>query len=154
MALGLAQASSAVGRIGWGELSDTVFKGRRKGLTALICLAASVFFVVMFAVGSAWGAVGGITIAMLLGFTIASWASLMQTIAVESVAPEHSGSSIGYTTIGTASGAMIGPPLFGAVIDATGSFAEGWLVTAAIVAAGAVLLYYGFSEKSATRTAP
>jgi MFS transporter, ACS family, hexuronate transporter len=154
LTLGLTQASSAVGRIGWGALSDTVFKGRRKGLTALICFAAAVFFVVMSAVGSAWGAVGGIVIAMLLGLTIASWASLMQTIAVESVAPEHSGSAIGYTTIGTASGAMIGPPLFGAVIDATGSFAEGWLATAVIIAIGAVLLNYGFSEKSAPRPAP
>ena len=134
-------------------LSDTVFKGRRKGLTALICLAAAVFFVVISAESAAWGAVGGIVIAMLLGLTIASWASLMQTIAVESVAPEHSGSSIGYTTIGTASGAMIGPPLFGAVIDATGSFSEGWLATAAIVAAGAVLLNYGFLEDSAKRGA-
>jgi MFS transporter, ACS family, hexuronate transporter len=154
LTLGLAQASSAVGRIGWGALSDTVFKGRRKGLTALICLAAAVFFVTMSAVGSVWGAVAGIVIAMLLGLTIASWASLMQTMAIESVAPEHSGSSIGYTTIGTASGAMIGPPLFGAVIDATGSFAEGWLVTAAIIAAGAVLLTYGFSERSASSAAP
>jgi ACS family hexuronate transporter-like MFS transporter len=153
LTLGLAQASSAVGRIGWGVLSDTVFKGRRKGLTALICLAAAVFFVVISAESAAWGAVGGIVIAMLLGLTIASWASLMQTIAVESVAPEHSGSSIGYTTIGTASGAMIGPPLFGAVIDATGSFSEGWLATAAIVAAGAVLLNYGFLEDSAKRGA-
>jgi ACS family hexuronate transporter-like MFS transporter len=151
LTLGLAQASSAVGRIGWGVLSDTVFKGRRKGLTALISLAAAVFFVVISAESAAWGTVGGIVIAMLLGLTIASWASLMQTIAVESVAPEHSGSSIGYTTIGTASGAMIGPPLFGAVIDATGSFSEGWLATAAIVAAGAVLLNYGFLEDSAKR---
>jgi len=153
LTLGLAQASSAVGRIGWGVLSDTVFKGRRKGLTALICLAAAVFFVVISAENAAWGTVGGIVIAMLLGLTIASWASLMQTIAVESVAPEHSGSSIGYTTIGTASGAMIGPPLFGAVIDATGSFSEGWLATAAIVAAGAVLLNYGFLEDSAKKGA-
>jgi predicted MFS family arabinose efflux permease len=154
LALGLAQASSAVGRIGWGALSDTVFKGRRKGLTALICAAAAVFFVMMSAVGSVWGAVAGIAIAMLLGLTVASWASLMQTMAVESVEREHSGSAIGYTTIGTASGAMIGPPLFGAMIDATGSFAEGWLVTAVTVAVGAVMLAYGFSEKPTPRTEP
>jgi ACS family hexuronate transporter-like MFS transporter len=87
---------------------------------------------------------------MLLGLTIASFASLMQTMAVESVAPEHSGSSIGYITIGTASGSMIGPPLFGAVIDATGRFVDGWLITAAIVASGVALLAYGFREKSAS----
>ena len=113
LTLGLAQAASAVGRIGWGALSDTVFQGRRKGLAASICLAAAAFLAAMAAVGSIWGAVAGIGTAFLLGLTIASYASLMQTMAVESVAPEHSGSSIGYISIGAASGAMIGPPLFG-----------------------------------------
>ena len=149
LTLGLAQAASAVGRIGWGALSDMAFKGRRKSLAAAICLAASAFLAAMAAVGSIWGAVAGIGIAMLLGLTIASYASLMQTMAVEAVAPEHSGSSIGYISIGTASGAMIGPPLFGAMIDATGRFADGWLMTAAIVAAGVALFAYGFRERPA-----
>jgi len=149
LTLGLAQAVSAIGRIGWGALSDMVFKGRRKKLAAAICLAASAFLAAMAAVGSLWGAVAGIGIAMLLGLTIASYASLMQTMAVESVAPEHSGSSIGYISIGTASGAMIGPPLFGAVIDATGRFADGWLMTAAIVAGGVALFAHGFRERAA-----
>ena len=149
LTLGLAQAASAVGRIGWGALSDMVFKGRRKGLVASICLAASAFLSAMALVGWIWGVVVGIGIAMLLGLTIASYASLMQTMAVEAVAPERSGSSIGYITIGTASGAMIGPPLFGVVIDATGRFADGWLMTAAIVAGGVALLAYGFRERPA-----
>lgn len=150
LTLGLAHAASAVGRIGWGALSDMVFKGRRKRIVTSLCLAASAFLAAMAAVGSIWGAMAGIGIAMLLGLTMASYASLMQTMAVESVALEHSGSSIGYMTIGTASGSMIGPPLFGAVIDATGRFADGWLMTAAIVAVGVALLAYGFSERSSS----
>lgn len=148
LTLGLAQAASAVGRIGWGALSDNVLQGRRKGLAASICLAAAAFLAAMAAVGSVWGALAGIGIAILLGLTIASYASLMQTMAVESVAPEHSGSSIGYISIGAASGAMIGPPLFGAMIDATGRFADGWLMTAAIVASGVALFAYGFRERT------
>lgn len=148
LTLGLAQAASAVGRIGLGALSDMVFKSRRKGLAALVCLAASALFAAMAVVGSIWSAVAGIGIAMLLGLTIASYASLMQTMAVESVAPEHAGSSIGYISIGAASGAMIGPPLFGALIDATGRFSDGWLMTGAIVAGGVALFAYGFREKT------
>ena len=149
LTLGLAQAASAVGRIGWSVLSDLVFRGRRKGLVVALCLAASAFFVAMAAVGSVWGMVAGIAIAVLLGLTMVSYASLMQAMAVESVPPEHAGSCIGYLTIGTASGSMIGPPLFGAVIDATGSFADGWLLTAAIVAGGVALFAYGFRERPA-----
>ena len=33
LSVGIAQAASAVARIGWGVVSDTVFSGRRKGLT-------------------------------------------------------------------------------------------------------------------------
>ncbi len=148
LTLGLAQAASAFGRIGWGVVSDLAFKGCRKGLVVALCLAAAAFFVAMAAVGSMWGAVAGIAIAVLLGFTMVSYASLMQAMAVESVAPEHAGSCIGYLTIGTASGSMIGPPLFGAVIDATGRFADGWLMTAVIVAFGVALFAYGFRERS------
>lgn len=147
LTLGLAQAVSAIGRIGWGALSDTVFMGRRKGLAASVCLAAALFFAGMAAAGWYRTAVIGIGAAVLLGLTIASYASLMQTMAVEAVPPEHSGSSIGYISIGTAGGAMIGPPLFGAVIDATGRFADGWLMTAAIVAAGVFLFARAFRER-------
>lgn len=149
LTLGLAQAVSAVGRIGWGALSDTVFMGRRKRLAAYVCLAAAIFFVGMAAAGWTKGAALGIGVAILLGLTIASYASLMQTMAVEAVPPEHSGASIGYISIGTATGAMLGPPLFGAVVDTTGRFADGWLLTAAIVAAGVLLFALGFREKRA-----
>ena len=86
---------------------------------------------------------------LILGKTHGHAVRDLRVMAVEVVAPEHSGSSIGYISIGTASGAMIGPPLFGAMIDATGRFADGWLMTAAIVAAGVALFAYGFRERPA-----
>ncbi|NKB57263.1 MAG: MFS transporter [Alphaproteobacteria bacterium] len=149
LTLGLAQAVSAIGRIGWGAMSDMVFKGRRKNLAASVCMAAAIFFVGMAVAGWMAEAMIGIVVAVLLGLTIASYASLMQTMAVEAVPAEHSGSSIGYISIGTATGAMLGPPLFGAVIDATGRFADGWLMTGAIVASGVLLFAYGFRENPA-----
>ncbi len=147
LTLGIAQAVSAIGRIGWGALSDTVFDGKRKWLAAGVVASAAVFFVGMAAVGAVQGAFIAIGVAVLLGLTIASYASLMQTMAVESVPPENSGSAMGYITIGTASGAMVGPPIFGAVVDATGLFSNGWLVTAAIVASGVALFALRFRER-------
>lgn len=149
LTLGLAQAVSAIGRIGWGALSDTVFGGRRKGLAIGVCAAAALFFVLMATAGWVNAAFAGIAAATLLGLTIASYASLMQTMAVEAVPPENSGASIGYISIGTAAGAMAGPPLFGAVVDLTGLFAGGWLLTAAVVACGVLLFAFGFEEKPA-----
>ena len=54
---------------------------------------------------------------------------------------------MGYNMFGAHIGGMIGPPVFGAMVDATGSYGSGWLVTAAVVAIGVLLLAFGFRER-------
>ncbi|MEX2615839.1 MAG: MFS transporter [Alphaproteobacteria bacterium] len=147
IAMGLAQGGSAIGRIGWGVVSDTVFRGRRKKLTAMLCIAAVVFFGLMAAVDTWWGIGAGLAVAVLLGLTIASWASLIQTLAVESVNRADSGSAIGFLSLGTGMGSMVGPPLFGAVIDATASFSQGWLVAALVTGVGVVMFCAFYRER-------
>jgi ACS family hexuronate transporter-like MFS transporter len=146
LCLAIAQGSSAFGRIGWGVVSDFLFAGRRKPLIVVLCGSAVVFLVGMAAVGTFWGVVGGFVLALLLGLTIASFASLQQTLAVEAVEPRLVGSATGYTLMGTALGGMVGPPLFGAAVDLTGKFASGWLLLAALVLAGTLLLALRFHE--------
>ena len=146
--LGAAQAASAFGRIGWGYIADTMFQGRRKILTLLICTAASIFLALMAVVGPSWGVIIGMALAVGLGMTIAAYASVLQTVAVESVPRTQTGSAIGCIMIGTSIGAMTGPPLFGAVVDMTGRFADGWLVTAGIVAIGLCVLKFRYKERA------
>lgn len=147
LSLAIAQAASAVGRIGWGVVSDTVFRGKRKTLVVGLCGTAVILLAAMAAVGLWWGVAVGIALALALGLTIASFASLMQTLAVEAVAPRLAGSAMGYSLVGTALGGMVGPPLFGAVVDLTGNFANGWLLTAGLVLAGTLLLGFRFRER-------
>ena len=146
LSLAIAQAASAVGRIGWGVVSDTVFRGKRKTLVVGLCGTAVILLAAMAAVGLWWGVAVGIALALALGLTIASFASLMQTLAVEAVAPRLAGSAMGYSLVGTALGGMVGPPLFGAVVDLTGNFANGWLLTAGLVMVGTFLLGFWFRE--------
>jgi MFS transporter, ACS family, hexuronate transporter len=146
--LGAAQAASAFGRIGWGYIADTMFQGRRKTLALLICTAAAIFLALMAVVGPSWGVVIGMALAIGLGMTIAAYASVLQTVAVESVPRSRTGSAIGCIMIGTSIGAMTGPPLFGAVVDLTGRFADGWLVTAGIVAIGLCVLKFRYKERA------
>lgn len=144
--LGVAQAASAFGRIGWGYIADTMFQGRRKTLSLLICTSGAIFLALMALVGPSWGVVIGMALAIGLGMTIASYASVLQTVAVESVPRSQAGSAVGGLMIGLSLGAMAGPPLFGAVIDFTGQFADGWLTTAVIVAFGLFILKYKYKE--------
>lgn len=146
-ALGVAQGASAVGRMGWGFVADTVFRGSRKTLSLLICGAAAVFLVIFSIADSALGIAFALTMAVMLGLTIASFASLLQTAGVESVERSQSGAAVGCMMLSNSFGAMIGPPIFGAIVDATGAFASGWLVSAAIVGLGVLLFWRGFSER-------
>ena len=66
LCVGIAQASSAVARIGWGVVSDTLFGGRRKGLTVGLGAAAAVFLGLMVFVGPGSGVTLGLGLALLL----------------------------------------------------------------------------------------
>ncbi len=101
----------------------------------------------MAAVDVWWGIGAGLAVAVLLGLTIASWASLVQTLAVESVGRTDSGSAIGFLSRGTGMGSMFGPPLFGAVIDATASFGQGWLIAALVTGIGVALFCLLYRER-------
>ena len=79
-----------------------------------------------------------------LGITVASYAGLMQTMSVEAVAPRLTGSAVGYNGICTHLGGIIGPPAFGAIVDATGSYGGGWLLTGVVLAVGVFVVGFGF----------
>lgn len=144
---GAAQATSVVARTGWGAVSDFLFKGRRKGLTIVLGAVAAVLLATLGLIDPRAGLVGALALTALLGVTIASYAPLMQTMAVETVPSRHAGAAIGYCAIGTSTGAIVGPPVFGWMVDVSGAFAAGWITTAAVVGLGVALLAFGFRER-------
>lgn len=140
LVLGLAQIASAFGRIGWGVVSDVLYRGRRKWVTVGLCGASAVLMLCMTVVGETNGLWLGVALALGLGITIASYPTLAQTLAVESVPAAQSGAAMGYSLMGTSIGGVIGPPIFGAVVDHTGNLADGWFTTAVFVAAGVIIV--------------
>lgn len=144
---GMAQTASVIGRTGWGAISDFLFKGRRKALTVAIGTAAAILLASMAAIEPRAGIVLAAALALLLGLTVASYAPLMQTMAVECVPPRLAGSATGFTLVGTHVGSIVGPPLFGWVVDVTGLFDSGWYLCAGVVALGVTILIFGFRER-------
>ncbi|PIW27524.1 MAG: hypothetical protein COW30_10180 [Rhodospirillales bacterium CG15_BIG_FIL_POST_REV_8_21_14_020_66_15] len=140
-AMAMAQASSALGRMGWGAISDKAFGGRRIVTMMVICTAAILFLALMALVKEPWGYVLGFGLALCLGLTIASFAPVAQAIQVEMVDPHLAGSAIGYNMLWTHACATLAPVVFGFAVDHLGGFRSAWLVTAACVAAGTVVLY-------------
>jgi len=145
LAIGIAQTSSFFARLVWGVASDR-FVGRRKVLQAYVCGAGCVFLALMATIGPGWGLYYGLALALLLGATVASFAPVSQTIAVEMVEPRLAGSVIGYHLIGVHFGGMIGPLIFGWLVDNGGGYNLAWLVTAGIFGLGIALLVFKFRE--------
>ncbi len=146
-AIGLAQTASAIARIGWGVICDRYYANRRAVLMAWICGAAAVLLAMMSLIGPGPGLWIGIGLAMALGITIASFAPVAQAVVVEAVEPRLAGSAIGVNMVGVHIGGMLGPIMFGWVVDHMGGYGSAWLVTAGIVAVGTLMLVYMFKER-------
>lgn len=148
LAVGIAQAASAIARIGWGVVSDTLFGGRRKALVVAIGAAATVCFALMVLVKPGSGVWLGLALALLLGVTVAATAPLLQTLSVEAAGPQLAGTAVGVNMVVTQIGGMVGPPLFGLAVDRFGGYGAGWLLSAAAVLVGTVVLALWFKERA------
>ncbi len=146
LSIGLAQTASAFARVGWGVLSDHYFKKQRTLLIVLICTIAAVLMALMTYVGPGPGLYLGIGLAMALGITIASFAPVAQAVVVESVEPRLAGTAMGVNMVGVHLGGMLGPVIFGWVVDHWGGFNAAWVITAGVVLGGAMLLMFVFKE--------
>lgn len=151
-AMGLAQTTSALARVGWGMVSDKAFGGRRAVLKAWICGVATVLLALMAWLATMDGGDAKLWLALALtaglGITIASFAPVSQAIAVEAVEPRLAGSAMGCTMVGVHIGGFLGPVMFGAAMDAAGGdYAAGWLVSAAVTGLGVLMLVFGFRER-------
>ena len=148
--LGVAQVASAVGRLGWGAVSDFAFGSRRKPVQMIIGTTATTALLLFFVVPSGWSGWGvwlAAGLAAVAGLTVAGHVALSQTIVVETSERRLAATAIGYNRILTGLGGMAGPPLFGLAVDLTGGYRAGWLVTAALVGAGTLVIALFFREK-------
>lgn len=145
----VVQAASAFFRPFWGFASDFFFRSRKKALCVGLCFIASICFGACALISITGAPIWvGIAVSVVLGATIASYAPLVQVMAVESVDPKMIGSGLGYAHMGTHIGASIGPLAMGVLLDLYG-YAVGYGVTATIVLIGVGLLAFGFRERSA-----
>ncbi len=145
LAVGIAQTASFFARLGWGAASDR-FVGRRKVLKAYVCGVGVVLLALMATIGPGWGLYYAMALVLLLGATVASFAPVSQAIAVEMVEPRLAGSVIGYNMVGVHIGGMVGPLIFGWLVDNGGGYDVAWLAMAGIFGLGVALLVFKFRE--------
>lgn len=140
--LALAMAGGGLSRVGWGLVSDLLLHGRRIGPLALVgvlsvvCLA----FMALLPSGASLGLVAVLVLAV--GITAMGWSGLLTVLIAELSGPAAMGTAMGFTGLLWQLGSFGITPLFGLVVDRTGSYSIGWWMTAAVAGGGTLLLAF------------
>jgi predicted MFS family arabinose efflux permease len=143
--LGIAQAASAIGRLGWGAVSDFLCHGRRKPVLVTMGSVGMMSLIVLSFVSPGW-VVLGMILTVVIGLTVPGYVALVQTIVVEAAQPRLAATAVGYNRIYAAAGATLGPPIFGATVDLMDGYSAGWLMTGGTLLAAILLIGVLFHE--------
>lgn len=137
--LALAQAGGTLARLGWGIISDRLFGGRRRpGLIVTALIGATMYAV--FARASLATPQLAPVLAVIAGVGAFGWVGLYLALVAEVGGKRYAGLLTGMAVMFAWSGVLAGPPLFGLLLEASGSYRLPWLGLAAAALLVAVAL--------------
>ena len=137
--LALCQAGGIGGRIFWGVVSDRAFRGRRRPVLAI---AGALSALLSLLVGHLrpdmplW-LTGGLVIAY--GITAIGWNGVYHALMTETAGAKYAATGVALSMSLSQFGVIGGPPLFGFIVDLTGTYRPAWLLLTACYAGAAVV---------------
>ena len=144
--LAVTQAAGAIARPGGGFLSDRVFGGKRKsvlmsmaGIASLMCLILGFFRPYL-----SWAIY---PVLLLLGMGGFGFAGILLTLISEFGGRRGAGKAVGLTVTIANGGAILGPVVFGHIVDISGSYELAWLSLAFVAALCVLLILFVKEEK-------
>jgi sugar phosphate permease len=137
-ALALTQGGAMIGRIGWGIASDKFFAGRRKIVLILIGLLSAVLILVLSFMERQSPLYLLLPILFLAGVCLVGYQGVSYALIGELAGKAKTGSALGMMITINAACATLGTPLFGYIVDRTGSYQLAWLLLAAALGVGIV----------------
>ena len=149
LALAIAQALGAAGRLLWGHLSDA--EGRR---IQILLAMAGLALVSLALLASDPGTAAIWPVVAVSGFAIVGWNGAYQALVAERAGPGQVGRASGEALFFVFGGAVVLPPLLGLLADATGSWQPLWAVAAAAVAVAGIGLWAGLRVVAPVVDAP
>jgi MFS transporter, ACS family, hexuronate transporter len=137
--LALCQAAGAFGKPLSGLVSDRLLGRRRKAPLLVLAGLAGLSCAMLALIGP--GRTWLLWVALLmLGVGAVGWGGLFGTLAGETAGPAAAGAAAGVTAAIDNVGIFIGPPLFGLIVDRTGSYTPAWWTMVGAAALAACLL--------------
>lgn len=135
-ALALTQAGAMVGRVGWGVASDRVFGGRRKIVLILIGLLSAILIMALGFMRPQSPLYLLLPILFLAGVCLVGYQGVSYALIGELAGKAKTGSALGMMITINAACATLGTPLFGYIVDQTGSYSIAWMLLAGALGVG------------------
>lgn len=140
MLLVISEVSGSFGRVAWGVISDNLFAGKRIIVLVIIASLSILTSLVISQLPAGTSFWVMVPITVLFGFCISGFNGIWMNAATELVPIQQAGIASGFSLMLGSWGVIIGPPLFGYIVDVTGAFTFGWLFLALMLSAVIALL--------------
>jgi sugar phosphate permease len=137
-ALALTQAGAMVGRVGWGVASDRLFGGRRKIVLILIGILSALLLGGLSFMDQETSYFVVMPVLFLAGVSLVGYQGVSYALIGEISGKARTGAGLGLMITINAAAATLGTPMFGYIVDRTGSYASAWQILAAAVTAGII----------------
>ncbi len=137
--LAVCQVGGVFGRVFWGMVADRLFRGRRILLLATIGAAAAGMLGgigLLASCQSRWLLMAVLTAA---GVSVVGWNGVYHTVLTETAGRQYAGTAVGFGLTMVEAGTTLGPPIFGLIVDLSGSYQVGWYFAASFSAAGSLI---------------
>jgi len=138
-ALAAMQAGGAVGRLGWGTVSDLWWGGRRLPLIIGLGLTTATALALLPWAGATGGYWAVLAVSFVAGLSGLGWVGMVTVLRAELSPPGAVGIVTSLGSFTGYFGSLLGPPLFGQVLDRTGNFTLAWRLLACCALAAALL---------------
>jgi sugar phosphate permease len=147
-ALALTQGGAMVGRIGWGVASDRLFAGRRKTVLVLICWIGVALIIGLSFMTRHSSMYLLLPIVFFVGVCLVGYQGVSYALIGELGGKARAGIALGIMVTVNAAAATVGTPLFGYLVDRTGSYAIAWQALAGTLFVGTLALSFFVSDPS------
>jgi len=136
LALALTQGGAMIGRVGWGVVSDRLFGGRRKVVLLLIGSLSALLVTALSLLSRDSAYYLLLPILFLAGVCLVGYQGVSYALIGEIAGKARTGAGLGMMITINAACATLGTPLFGYIVDRTGSYAFAWQILAASITVG------------------
>lgn len=139
-ALALTQIGAMVGRIGWGVVSDRLFRGERKNVLLLIGSLSVVFTLSLSLLPPVTSLFILLPLIFLAGLCMVGYQGVYYALIGELAGKARTGAALGLVITVNSVGAIFGTPFFGYLVDVSGSYAIAWQALAGTILLGTLML--------------